>query len=111
MVLSAAVLKESVRVKRSGSRREVSGDFCPSISFSVSEPEKEEGEEKGTDGNREKGNERGFSIEMTKKQRNYTLGWCMMAKINKDKCIHLPSWSAFLEARFIQQEKKFKDIM
>lgn len=72
MVLSAAVLKESVRVKRSGSRREVSGDFCPSISFSVSEPEKEEGEEKGTDGNREKGNERGFSIERIEKQRNYT---------------------------------------
>lgn len=38
VVLSAELLKGPARVKRSGSRREVSGDFSPSISFSMSEP-------------------------------------------------------------------------
>lgn len=58
MELSAAVLKESARVKRSGSRREVSGDSSPSISFSVSAARDSRGEEKGTDWEREKDNER-----------------------------------------------------
>ncbi len=42
--LSAELLKGSARVKRSGSSREVSGDISPSISFSVSEPEREDQE-------------------------------------------------------------------
>lgn len=42
--LSAEALKGSARVKRSGSIREVSGDFNPSISFTVSNQEKEDGE-------------------------------------------------------------------
>lgn len=42
--LSAELWKGSARVKRSGRSREVSGDFSPSISFSVSEPEREDGE-------------------------------------------------------------------
>lgn len=41
---SAELLKGSARVKRSGSSREVSGDFSPSISFSVSEAERKDGE-------------------------------------------------------------------
>lgn len=50
---SAELLKGSVRVKRSGSSREVSGDFSPSISFSVSEPERKDGErERKVGGNR-----------------------------------------------------------
>lgn len=52
---SAELLKGSARVKRSGSSREVSGDFSPSISFSVSEPERKDGErerERKVGGNR-----------------------------------------------------------
>lgn len=49
--LSAELLKGSAGVKRSGSSREVSGDFSPSISFSVSEPEREDEEKTvATDG-------------------------------------------------------------
>lgn len=54
VVLSAELLKGSARVKRSGSSREVSGDFSPSISFSVSEPERKDGREQWTDGKRER---------------------------------------------------------
>jgi len=39
MELSAALLKGLARAKRPGSSREGSGDFSPSISFSVSKPE------------------------------------------------------------------------
>lgn len=47
MELPAELLKGSARVKRSGSSREVSGDFSPSMS----EPERGEGEKMAvTDG-------------------------------------------------------------
>lgn len=51
--LSADILKGSARVKRSGSSREVSGDFSPSISFSVSEPEGDNGRRQRKDGEKE----------------------------------------------------------
>lgn len=57
VVLSAELLKVSVRVKRSGSRREISGDFSPSISFSVSEPRERRWKEV-MDGWQERGRER-----------------------------------------------------
>lgn len=52
---SPQLLKGSARGKRSGSSRQVSGDFSPSISFSVSHPNRGTG--RGRTG-REKGIER-----------------------------------------------------
>lgn len=60
--LPAELLKGSARVKRSGSSREGSGDFSPSISFSVRKPEREDGERLvATDGKTsKKGDEEGI---------------------------------------------------
>lgn len=59
--LPAELLKGSARIKRSGSSREGSGDFSPSISFSVSQPEREDGERlAATDGNTEKNGNKGW---------------------------------------------------
>ena len=73
MELSAELLKGSARVKRSGSSRDISGDFSPSISFYVSEPEEEDGERSvTTDGETDtRGNEGGFGIQMKKEQKNF----------------------------------------
>lgn len=69
--LPAELVKGSARIKRSGSSREGSGDFSPSISFSVSEPEREDGERlAATDGNTEeiKAVRGGWSKQVKKKR-------------------------------------------
>lgn len=61
MELPAELVKGSARIKRSGSSREGSGDLSPSISFSVSEAEREDGERLAvTDGNTEKKGNKGW---------------------------------------------------